>query len=423
MHTATTNFILAMANSPTVNTAGAGTRHAGYDNCKYVFICYVVLWHLLNNWLMEESIRDWPPTLSWAFQRYAQWYEKFSMPGFAFLSGFFSKGFMPGSPNMQRRWKGSVSVLLIGPVVYQVIEIFGQTIVTYLVEGRWTFRTRILYWDHVHTWYSIALLIWRAVTPVFMTFKHPLMLSLFIAFLHTHVDLALPANTRMRLFHFFPYYVGGLICDESMLNVPKPNIVGWVGIALAIGISISLPDEYQVNIYFIQNLDLANTAVFFLQYVFCSIGFLSILIMVKRVEKPIFPWSHKDSTLAIYMWHWHIVGLITGGLCPFTEINCFDYPTPIVRMMRSLPPIVAIIELHCLAIALCILLGSNWAWMVLRAVTVPNIDWLMDSERTGPDQTERSGNVGVTDDTRHSTKSVGMVKNLHTSSNANPALV
>ncbi|KAG7373089.1 hypothetical protein IV203_033813 [Nitzschia inconspicua] len=178
-------------------------RMVDLDNCKGVFMFYVVVYHFFNNWILDQAIQDWPSEF-WRnfFISYTYWHEKMAVPGFSFISGLLGKGFdnyYDGSDSKKendkrkQRWQASISTLLVGPFLMQLFNIGMKIIVLSLfpvekeederdenqdnagdaTEGASTSDNPILPnvifdYDFLETWYLLALLGWRILTPVFL---------------------------------------------------------------------------------------------------------------------------------------------------------------------------------------------------------------------------------------------------------------
>lgn len=177
------------------------SRHAGYDNCKNVFIFYVVLIHLCNFNLIKWSETDtpWSPAIHNIFEGYNLWHEKLSVPGFVFMSGFFGKGFLPESldERLDKRWEKTISVLLIGSALVQICDFAVGMFMSKIILGSWDeVPTWFPLWEKLETWYLIALFLWRMATPLIGRLRHPLVTSVLVAFICLHVQFEGPMDMR-----------------------------------------------------------------------------------------------------------------------------------------------------------------------------------------------------------------------------------
>lgn len=177
-------------------------RHAGYDNCKNIFIFYVVLLHLANFELIKytNANAEWSSSMSYFMEGYRQWHEKLSVPGFVFLSGFFGKGFLHTTEKgkkMDKRWEKTISVLLVGTVNVQVVSFVVGYVGERIVTGVWdTPPLWFPFWEKMETWYLIALFLWRMMTPLLSRLRYPFLTSFLVTFTCLHVHFEGPMDMR-----------------------------------------------------------------------------------------------------------------------------------------------------------------------------------------------------------------------------------
>lgn len=188
-------------------------RHAGYDNCKSIFIFYIVLLHLCNvdliGWMNLDA--NWSPSMKIIFQGYSMWHEKLSVPGFVFISGFFGKGFLPATATTAEhqpitmgrrksdhlRWEKTVSVLLVGSFLLQICYFAIASLGSRLVTGQWIATpTSFPLFERLETWYLIALVLWRLSTPLIARLRYPITSSFLIAVVGLHSQMEGPMDTR-----------------------------------------------------------------------------------------------------------------------------------------------------------------------------------------------------------------------------------
>jgi len=336
---------------------------------------------MLNNFYLQESTNGqyWTPKWANVFRAYALWHEKLAVPGFSFLSGYFGKKFL--SFEKSSRWTRTVSTFLIGTIYVQTFEIVMRWILKGLFENVWDFPQTIQFWDHLETWYLLALFIWRFCTPLLSLLRHPFWTSMAFAFFHVHMSYGNPAEFRMRVFRFFPYYVAGIVLDGCYLKeIPKPTLLGLVGVAATLFTCYKIKDQdkYLGIVYSGANWSLDYLSVFLFQYMFCGAIFLSLILLVRQIPFSLFPYSHTHSTLAVYVWHWHIMNPLLFGTYPFSDIK-FTTSQPLMNMMQNYHPLVGIIAVHFISYIICTVLGSQLVWRVLKHVSAPECAWLFES--------------------------------------------
>jgi len=375
-------------------------RHPGYDNCKSLFMMYVVLWHMLNGWYLEESIQNWPPFWAKFFRVYSLWHEKLAVPGFAFLSGYFGKRFRTfNGVDSIERWKQSISTLFFGALCVQVFEkvlnsILTNGMVLFQQQGKLQVPSSIQFWDHLETWYLLALLIWRLMTPVLLELFHrPLFVSLVLAFWSLHLEYGWPAELRMRLFRFFPYYVAGLVIDKSVLDDSNTilskhqTMMGLGGVLVTFGASWILAEDESNRFlglaYFDVGWDWQLHLIILFQYCFCAVLVLSVVLLVRQIPFQLFPFTHSNSTLAIYVWHWQCLKPLLWGALPFSDENfdnlfSFGGSKPFMRWMQDMSdyPLLAILIAHAVSYIICMAIGSIYAWRLFRYISAPDCEWM-----------------------------------------------
>lgn len=414
-------------------------RHHGYDNCKMVFMLLVVLWHSAQLYILEATLSSnnsagdtgselsipwwerannhqlhhhssWSPLISHLVTRYWLWTEKIAVPGFCFLSGYFSKGFLPTSHSKQDdamdptkqllslqrsqrkervRWEKTISTLLLGPLLWQVLTWLLGQVTTGFYTGGWSLgvSSKMDLWDNLGSWYLFALLMWRIWTSLFLSRlrqdRHiPLLVSMILALLSTHTNRGGPQDMRMRLFFFFPFYVAGLYCNEETWNelilFPcrlcklEPNRItssldhlarfwGCIGIGVNVIVCQLVPRDDLGWQYSIDTYQWRPHLVFFSQYLLAGSAIISVIMVVKTIQSPLFPFGHGNSTLAIYEGHWPVANWLAWGNLPFTDISATN-TSWVQHGFSQLPPIPAVLGVHVVCYLICVGLGSRLVW-------------------------------------------------------------
>lgn len=179
----------------------------------------------------------------------------------------------------------------------------------------------------------------------------------------------------MRVLHFLPYYVAGLYCEEKHLNsIRHPRFVGSMGILSTLAICFRTAPQYLGHVYFASSREVMPHVVFFLQYLLCGVEVLSVILVVRSIAFPLFPFGHSNSTLAIYEWHWPIVGLVSWGQVPFTAIKIpsMSNPAMMVFVAKHMHPLLSIVAAHVVAYGICVALGSTSFWRLVRPISDPD---------------------------------------------------
>ena len=413
-------------------TARSNERYVGLDNCKQIFMFFVVIHHLSNldmvfNTLVEHSEYDVDAPL-WRYAnfvvRYRKWIEKIAMPGFSFLSGYFGKGFLrgPGDSDTETerqkdklRWKKTTSMLLLAPLLWQNIQFLIGRSITKITTGEWNFRP-YQGWDQLETWYLFALLLWRMFTTIFLKqLRYPLLTSLFLAFLSAHSQLGDPKELRVRVFFFFPFYIAGLYTHEDMFRrflqrcqqilytlfrsrnnienaessltvqreITISRCLGFFGICLTLLISCFVDSSNVTDLSWKMQikstLDVRSQVIFFLHYLYAGFGVLSFIIFFKTINFSLFPFGHTYSTLAIYEWHWVVVNFFKVGTLPYSDkVVRNEDNQAFLPYMYSKYPWGAGLIFHVIAYCICLFLGSKWLWNTVGLKHVCDPLWLYD---------------------------------------------
>lgn len=193
----------------------------------------------------------------------------------------------------------------------------------------------------------------------------------------------------MRLLHFLPYFVAGLFFDERHLNaVPRPRLVGGLGVVCTMIVCVQVDSRYLGHAYFVPSWEVFPHIVFFLQYLLCGIEVLAVMLVLRSIAFPLFPYGHPNSTLAIYEWHWPIVGMITWGQIPFssTVLPGISNPSLFLSMATHLPPWLTLVFSHCLAYCICVVLGSRGFWRFVRPISDPDCGFMFHVHSASSDE-------------------------------------
>lgn len=76
--------------------------------------------------------------------------------------------------------------------------------------------------------------------------------------------------------------------------------------------------------------------------------------------------------MAIYEWHWPIVGVITWGQIPFTQTNLPINRSLFIYIAQHCHPMLTLVLTHALAYAICVCLGSTVFWRLVRHISDPD---------------------------------------------------
>ncbi|NEA38718.1 acyltransferase family protein [Streptomyces sp. SID11385] len=189
---------------------GAGkVRDPFFDNAKYLAIVLVAIAH---SW--EPLLASSRPLRALYLTVYA-----FHMPAFIIISGYFSRTFTLGAPQVRK--------LITGVAVPYVIFQYAYTLFARLAgpDPVPTWSVIDPWWLN---WFLVALFVWRLTTPLWRLVRWPLPLALAFAVLGS-VSPEIGADLDLqRVLQFLPYFVLGLLLRPhhfALLAHKWPKIV------------------------------------------------------------------------------------------------------------------------------------------------------------------------------------------------------
>lgn len=169
---------------------------------KGFLVFLVVFGHLIEGFSSSFG-RDWLYNLIYSFH----------MPAFVAISGVLFKIETPA--------KKLAQTILIPFVVYNIIFELSS----YGSFGKFThnFYQGAPYW---HLWFLLALFIWKAISPAFLSLRWPLLASLGIAFLFPNFKADGYLFSLGRILHFFPFFLLGYLHKDFFLRLlkTKPSV-------------------------------------------------------------------------------------------------------------------------------------------------------------------------------------------------------
>lgn len=175
---------------------GATARFAYLDNARYWAMLLVVVGHALTRFTDNQT----------ALALYV-WIYAFHMPLFILLSGYLARRY-DGSDRQMRRM---ISTLV---VPYLLVETSLQVLMRH-----WTGEPDplMLLSPQWLAWFLAALFVWRLSTPLWLTLRHPILVSIAISLTVglTEVPnvLALP-----KILGLLPFWVIGLHLNEAFFE-------------------------------------------------------------------------------------------------------------------------------------------------------------------------------------------------------------
>lgn len=410
----------------------AKVRDPTFDNAKIVFIFYVVLYHSTLDWQWNPIYKsdEWGKSAKALWKAYILWGEMLAIPGFVFLSGFFAKSFLDGDQAKQTaRFRNTISVCVIGLFLSQSIKLLFSTIAAKAIhpEGPWVLAIKKdrqwapfnTLWDEAETWYLVALLLWRLGTPLIQAVKYPLTVALILSLIGSHTFWG--TNTqemRIRVFHYYPLYVGGTICSKEALtamNKRKHYAAAASCLVLMFGLMVVLelttgeivqPDDirdedkkiiaddwlaaYHSDATSLKGV-MRDVTGWACKNILMVIATFSVLVLVRIVPFNLLPFSHGLSTLVIFVWHWPVAAFMHGYIGPSVEPEVQLTWSAHKFFFDKFPMGVAMLCMHVEVYLICFLLGNKAVLPLLGRLVVPPTDWLWkktEKEMEEAEQTE-----------------------------------
>ncbi|MET3698205.1 fucose 4-O-acetylase-like acetyltransferase [Bacillus oleivorans] len=192
------------------------TRHAFFDNAKFILIFLVVFGHLIQSYIEDFNMVEILYKVIYTFH----------MPAFILISGFFAKGFKK-SGYIKKLSKKLLLPYIIFQLLYSVYYYFlldKSTIVTDPLNPQWSL------------WFLISLFCWNLMLFLYTKWKPlaALVIASSVALLVGYVDWIGNYLSLSRTFVFFPFFLLGYYLDQRHFEKCwswKPRIVSLFTIA------------------------------------------------------------------------------------------------------------------------------------------------------------------------------------------------
>ena len=173
------------------------TRHAFFDNAKFILIFLVVFGHLIQSYIEDFNMVSILYKVIYTFH----------MPAFILVSGFFAKGFKKCG-YIKKLCKKLLLPYLIFQLLYSVYYYFlldRSTIVTDPFNPQWSL------------WFLISLFCWNMMLFLYTKWKPlaALMAACGVALLVGYVDWIGNYLSLSRTFVFFPFFLLGYFLDKK----------------------------------------------------------------------------------------------------------------------------------------------------------------------------------------------------------------
>lgn len=202
-------------------------RDNSWDNIKGVLILFVVFGHCLYG-LQSKTVNS----------IIVEYIYFFHMPAFVFVSGYFSK-------SERSRSKNAILTLIIAYIICML-----PFMINAMVKG----DSIKIFSPYYSSWYLLALIIWRLVTPYIINVKHILIkitiFSVLIGFFETVSELS-PFAIR-KVVMFYPFFIAGYLFTretyrKKFRNIPLVMRLSLGGITLFLGSALMMFSRFNLG--------------------------------------------------------------------------------------------------------------------------------------------------------------------------------
>ncbi len=282
-------------------------RSSYFDNVKSVLIFFVVIGHFAEVALGHSQV----------FKSIFLWLYFFHMPLFIFITGYFSKNLIKNKERVFKRSFEFFSLFIIMKITFFIIRYFFD-------GNRLSFS---IFSETSVPWYLLAISIMYLLSYALKDLNPKAVLlfftiiSLFAGYDSEIRDFLVLSRTLM----FFPFFLLGLMCNESFFTKLKSHKINYVLASSVIIISILIfylfPDELYIfrplltarNPYKFLSDELIPFGIFMRAAVYLVALILSIafLIVIPKFNLRYFT-KIGAKTLPIYFFHRQVIWIFQG---------------------------------------------------------------------------------------------------------------
>ena len=276
-----------------------------FDSLKGILITLVVIGHMIEVMIMDNSIGKYVYTAIYTFH----------MPLFVILSGYFFNHDCSGKKLIK-----SIITLTETLIVFQAIRI----IITSDNGDIWSLRDIITpYWV---LWYICSLIIWRTMTfLVFkryrtIKFRYLILGAIAVSFIAGFVQLKNELAFQ-RTFYFYPFFVFGMALRNNMgiIDRRSTNLIMGGGIALIIcmiaiftRLNILHFDSLRFGLY--GNRPYQEFSDVIRKFGCMSVGFIMSIIALRYLPTSIIFARIGMHSMPIYLLHTYLIDIINRRL-------------------------------------------------------------------------------------------------------------
>ncbi|SUB82049.1 Fucose 4-O-acetylase and related acetyltransferases [Pragia fontium] len=267
-------------------------RNENIDSIKGFLIILVVFCHLAEPLLKSNVMLN----------RLYDFIYIFHMPTFIFICGYVQKKI---PINYQSLVIKIIIPLVVFSLLYEIPEIIlAGTISGYLKSGapNWVM------------WFLVSLLCWRILTPLFLTTRYPIVVSLLVSILVSCMDFNGYAFSISRTFVFLPFYILGIIIANNNIKIGRVSLFYLLQSLIAMFFIFYFIPSIDKGILYgatpfsglgLSDVDGIKTRIYY--YILSSLTILCSLLIGAKIT---ILSKIGSASLHVYLWHGLIVKFI-----------------------------------------------------------------------------------------------------------------
>ena len=198
-------------------------RDAYFDNAKAILIILVVIGHILELFLTNDS-----RLLLYIYQ----FIYIFHMPAFAILSGFFAKKVH----NLTRAELKYIWLYIIFTIIFTPFS--GRPLLINLII------------PYRHLWYLLSLSLWYSLIQFIKYSKLSIILSLIVAIMAGYFDRIGIVGSASRIIVLFPFFLTGYFASKMNFHLFRPKTA-----AILLFVIFILLTMLDIDSYWLYNAD------------------------------------------------------------------------------------------------------------------------------------------------------------------------
>lgn len=216
--------------APLPGAAVAAPKRARWfraDNIRYILLFNVIAEHMLT----QTDI-----TYNWLVTVIVCWSRMITMPGFCFISGYFSK-------KGDKCYQSAIFDFLIPYIIFN-----GLFVLCYGSSAPNIFTPTFAYW------YMMCMFAWKLVTKALQQIKYILPLSILVALLVGGLDDVGHFLSLSRTIGFLPFYLVGMKMSREdvrkLENLPKIPVLLVTLVVLGVWGWLNVKGVFHIDFYY-----------------------------------------------------------------------------------------------------------------------------------------------------------------------------